>query len=399
MDQPPIPISKPNITAADIETVVETLNSGWIVQGPQVDRFERMWSEFTNIPNCAAVTSCTSGLSLAIQALAIKPGDEVIVPAFTWVATANAVQLAGAKVVFCDISPETFNLDLGSLREKISARTKAIMVVHLFGLSADMTAIKDLTKNRNIKIIEDAACGFGAFFNGHHVGALGDISVFSFHPRKAITTGEGGMVCSNDEDLIRQVKAMRDHGSHISDKTRHDSSKPYQLADHEVLGSNARMTDIQAALGCSQMRRANQILDHRREIAQFYSSDLQAVSWLKLPLVLDDRFIHGYQSYVCMVREHSTCHEDLSTRIDLINKQHILRNQLMEFLQKNLISTRPGTHSITTLSFFKNLYKLKSEDFIGAFEAHNCSISLPIYSGMHREEVHLVTKLIKGFAV
>ena len=155
MDQPPIPISKPNITAADIEAVVATLNSGWIVQGPQVDRFERMWSEFTNIPNCAAVTSCTSGLSLAIQALAIKPGDEVIVPAFTWVATANAVQLAGAKVVFCDISPETFNLDLGSLREKISARTKAIMVVHLFGLSADMAAIKDLTKNRNIKIIEE----------------------------------------------------------------------------------------------------------------------------------------------------------------------------------------------------------------------------------------------------
>ena len=174
--------------------MLEPLRSGWLVQGPKVREFEEKWSAFTGAPHSIAVTSCTTGLHLAAVALGLEPGDEVIVPAFTWIATANIVEHQQAKVVFCDIDLETFNLDPASLEAAVTPRTKGVIPVHLFGLSADMDATNRIAKQHGLWVIEDAACGFGATLHGRHVGTLGDAAAFSFHPRKAITTGEGGMV-------------------------------------------------------------------------------------------------------------------------------------------------------------------------------------------------------------
>ena len=207
-----VPIARTSLLESEIQSVMEPLRSGWLVQGPKVKEFEDKWSTFTNASHSAAVTSCTTALHLSLAALGFGPGDEAIVPALTWISTANVVEHLGGKVVFCDIDLNTFNIDVKQLAEKINPKTKAILPVHLFGLSADMTPIIALARKHNLWVIEDAACGFGSRYKGQHVGTFGDAGCFSFHPRKAITTGEGGMVTTNSEELITRVRRLRDHG-------------------------------------------------------------------------------------------------------------------------------------------------------------------------------------------
>ena len=177
-------------------------------------------------------------MHLTLAALGIGPGDEVIVPAFTWISTANVVEHLGAKVVFCDIDLVTFNMDVEQIQSKISPRTKAIMPVHLFGLSAEMDSVLAVAQNYDLSVLEDAACGFGAKFKKRHVGTFGDAGCFSFHPRKAITTGEGGMVTTNDESLAEKIRRLRDHGAAMTDLQRHLGARPYLLADHPDAGYN-----------------------------------------------------------------------------------------------------------------------------------------------------------------
>ena len=193
-----VPIARTCLLEDEIEAVLDPIRSGWLVQGPKVKEFEGKWSVFTGAPHSAAVTSCTSGLHLALSAAGIGSGDEVIVPAFTWISTANVVEHTGATVMFCDIDLSTFNIDTKKLEGLISEKTKAIIPVHLFGLAADMGEVNRIAERYGLFVLEDAACGFGATLNGQHVGFMGDAGVFSFHPRKAITTGEGGMVTSSN---------------------------------------------------------------------------------------------------------------------------------------------------------------------------------------------------------
>ena len=199
-----IPIARTFLTELEIESVLEPLRSGWLVQGPKVLDFENKWMDFTGVKNSAAVTSCTTALHLSLATLGFKAGDEAIIPALTWVSTANVVEHLGGNVIFCDIDPKTFNIDVNQLEEKMTPRTKAIIPVHLFGLSADMDPIMAFAKKHGLWVIEDAACGFGARYKGQHVGGFGDAGCFSFHPRKAITTGEGGMVTANDKTFIER---------------------------------------------------------------------------------------------------------------------------------------------------------------------------------------------------
>lgn len=220
-----------------------------VVQGPKVKEFEDKWSAFTGASHSIAVTSCTSGLHLSFAASGFGPGDEAIVPAFKWISTANVVEHLGGKVVFCDIDLETFNIDTAQVESKITDRTKAIIPVHLFGLSADMSPILDLAEKYNLFVLEDAACGFGSKYHGSHVGTLGNAGCFSFHPRKAATTGEGGMINTNDDFLAQKIRRLRDHGAALSDLQRHLGPRPYLLADHSDAGFNQRMTGIQASLG------------------------------------------------------------------------------------------------------------------------------------------------------
>ncbi|MDB2497681.1 DegT/DnrJ/EryC1/StrS family aminotransferase [Alphaproteobacteria bacterium] len=383
-----VPIARTQLTEDEIHSVLGPLHSGWLVQGPKVREFEEKWSAFTGAQHSIAVTSCTAALHLSLAALGFGPGDEAIVPAFTWISTANVVEHLGGKVVFCDIDLDTFNLDVAQLKSKITSRTKAILPVHLFGLAADMAAISDLAKKRHLWIVEDAACGFGSRHKRQHVGTFGDTGCFSFHPRKSITTGEGGMITTQSSELAEKLRCLRDHGAAMSDLQRHMGARPYLLADHPDAGYNQRMTDIQAALGAAQMDRAQAIIQERQRLASRYDAAFANLPWLKVP-ACPEGFEHSYQSYPCLFQPEPYTRES----IPRINQA---RNAWMDELQQAGISTRPATHAVHMLKFYREKYQLKSEDFPNAWAANDCSISLPLFHGMTEAEQSYVIDKVRA---
>lgn len=388
-----IPIARTNLLESEITAVLEPLRSGWLVQGKKVKEFENQWSDFVGVSSSIAVTSCTSALHLSLVALGIGVGDEVIVPAFTWISTANVVEHVGAKVVFADIDISTFNISVKDAESKVTEKTKAIIPVHLFGLAANMKGILDLAKKYSLKIVEDAACGFGAYQGGKHVGGFGNTGCFSFHPRKSITTGEGGMIVTDDIQLGDKLRKLRDHGASMTDLQRHHGPRPYLLADHTEAGFNQRMTDIQATLGVEQMKRALDILDERKKIAHYYLESLASMTWLDMPSV-DDENIHGYQSFPCMFEKNKVINILNSDNISDLETIKNDRNTYMGRLQDKGVSTRPATHAVHTLSYYKHKYKCSPIDFPNAYAAAECSISLPLFNGMKKEEMEYVVKTV-----
>lgn len=386
-----VPIARTSLSESEIQSVMEPLRSGWLVQGPKVREFEDKWSAFTGAKHSIAVTSCTTGLHLSLAAMGIQSGDEVIVPAFTWIATANVVEHLGAKVVFCDIDLETFNLDVQQLASLVTDKTKAILPVHLFGMAADMEPINVFAKQHKLWVVEDAACGFGSRYQGQHVGTLGHTGVFSFHPRKAITTGEGGMITTQDDELAAKLRRLRDHGAAMSDLQRHLGARPYLLADHPDAGYNQRMTDLQAALGSAQMDRAAEIVQERQRLARRYDVAFASLTWLRSP-VQRNGYVHGYQSYPCLFQPESV-------KPDAVSRINERRNSWMDVLQKVGISTRPATHAVHMLTFYRDKYKLKPQDFPNAYAANDCSISLPLFHGMTVEEQDYVIEQVLDSAI
>jgi len=384
-----IPIARTSLTNAEIESVLEPLRSGWLVQGPKVREFEEKWSAFTGAKHSVAGTSCTTALHLSLAALGFGPGDEAIVPAFTWISTANVVEHLGGKVVFCDINLRTFNIDPAQIESKITKKTRAILPVHLFGLAADMKAVLAVARKHNLWVVEDAACGFGAKYQEKHVGTFGNTGCFSFHPRKAITTGEGGMVTTQDANLAEKMRRMRDHGAGLSDLQRHQGAKPYLLSDHPEAGYNYRMTDLQAALGSAQMERAEDIVKERQQLAAKYDEAFQGLNWLQTPVKMAG-YEHGYQSYPCLFQPELINSEKISSI-------HQKRNKWMDSLFQAGISTRPATHAVHMLSFYREKYDLKARDFPNAWAANDCSISLPLFHGMTEEEQDKVIENVLGF--
>lgn len=384
-----VPIARTSLLESELQSVIEPLRSGWLVQGPKVREFEEKWSAFTGAKHSIAVTSCTTGLHLSLASLGVRPGDEIIVPAFTWVSTANVVEHLGAHVVFCDINLETFNLDVQRLATLVTSNTRAILPVHLFGLAADMSAINAFAEHHNLWVVEDAACGFGSRYLDQHVGTLGHTGVFSFHPRKAITTGEGGMITTKDDELAAKLRRLRDHGAAMSDLQRHLGAKPYLLADHPDAGYNQRMTDIQAALGSAQMDRATDIIRERQGLAKRYDDAFKDLSWLRTPVRLDG-YEHGYQSYPCMFQPEHVKEES----IPRINER---RNVWMDKLQRAGISTRPATHAVHMLTFYREKYKWSPQDFPNAYAANDCSISLPLFHGMtFAEQDYVIERVLES---
>lgn len=386
-----IPISKTVFEAIDKETILKPLETGWVVQGPFVKEFEDKWSKFTGSKYSIATSNCTTALHLSLAALGIQPNDEVIVPAFTWIATANAVEYLGAKPVFCDILLETNNIDPSKIEELITKKTKAIIPVHLFGLAADMAPIIAIANKYNLFIVEDAACGFAAKYKGVHVGNFGNTGCFSFHPRKALTTGEGGMIICNTDDLEVKIRAMRDHGASVSDLQRHHGAKPYLLPEFPYLGYNYRMTDIQGTIGSTQMDRASSIFESRNKIAKRYDSLLENISYLRKPFVNSD-YQHGYQAYVCLFMPDKA---GVAT-VDEVNKK---RNLFMEYLQGKGISTRPGTHAVHMLEYYKNRYNIKNTDFENAYVADQCTIALPLFPSLTNEEFDYISAAIRDYSI
>ena len=378
MEKRNIPISLPVTGEQEWMALKEPISSGWLTSGPKVSAFEQAFAKRHQVKHAIAVTSATTALHLALVVLDIKPGDEVIVPAFTWVSTANVVLYQGAKVVFCDIDPRTFNLDPKKLLEKISSKTKAIIVVHLFGLCAPMDEIKAVAGD--IPIVEDAACAAGAAYKEVPAGGLGTIGCFSFHPRKSITTGEGGMITTNDNTLGKRLQVLRNHGASISEEQRHHGPKPYILPDFNVLGYNYRMTDLQGAIGEVQLRKLDSFIDQRKKWAAFYFDTLGNIPWIQFTKFSSD-YKHGWQSFVFLINE---------------DRAPMSRNSIMEELQQAGISTRPGTHAVHMLNFYAKHYNIMPEDYPGAQIANDRSMAIPLHNRMEKADFEYIITCIRN---
>lgn len=385
-----IPITKAIFDQDELTLIQEPLKSGWVVQGKFVKQFEDMFSVMTGARHSVAASSCTTAMHIAVAALGLKPGDEVIVPAFTWIATPNCVEYMGAKPVFVDVDLRTFNIDVDQIESRITPRTKGIIPVHLFGLSADMSPILELARRHGLWILEDAACGFDSWYKRAHVGTFGEFGAFSFHPRKAITTGEGGMLTTGSDELASLARTLRDHGASRSDLDRHEQRYSFLLAEYHHLGFNFRMTDIQGALGVAQMAKADRIMKSRREGAARYDGLLKDVEWLQLPFRHAD-YVHGYQSYVCLFKPEEPTLESCQSMFDR-------RNRIMGALEAGGIVTRQGTHAPPHLDYYAKKYSIAPEDFPNAYMAERLSLTLPLYAGMtEAESAQVVEALILEF--
>jgi perosamine synthetase len=376
-----IQISQPSTGEEEWQATREPLLSGWLTQGPKVAEFERAFATRHNVRHALATSSCTTGLHLILAALGIGPGDEVIVPAFTWVATANVVLYCGATPVLADVQRDTYNIDPAEVARKLSPRTKAVIAVHLFGLCADMDALREVVPAR-VAIVEDAACASGASYRGTAAGGLGLSAAFSFHPRKSITTGEGGMVTTNDEQLARIANMLRNHGAEISEEQRHKGPRPYLLADFNLLGFNYRMTDLQGAVGLVQLSKLDQFIAERERWATWYMERLNSVPWLRMPLRPAEGN-HAWQAFVTYVDER---------------RAPMPRNDLMERLQSAGISTRPGTHAVHMLGYYRQRFGYAPADFPVARDCDACTMAIPLHNRMSADDYRRVVEAIKKIA-
>ena len=373
-----IVISHPDTGEEEWQALREPLMTGWLTQGPKVEAFEKAFAQRHGVKYAFATSSCTTALHLILTALGIGPGDEVIIPAFTWVSTANGVLYCGATPVFIDVDRTTFNIAVTQISKKLNKRTKAILPVHLFGLCADIDAIVEAAPG--ISIIEDAACASGCSYKGRSAGSLGMAAAFSFHPRKSITTGEGGMVTTNNEELAQKVNSLRNHGASISEEERHQGFQPYRLPDFNLLGFNYRMTDLQGAVGIVQLSKLDRFIEERRKWANYYTQELTNVPWLRTPLV-SVGYQHGWQAYVCYIDE---------------SRSPMSRNEIMKTLYAKGIHTRPGTHAVHMLGLYKQKFGFTPDDFPAARDCDRYSMAIPLHNRMTQEDYEFIVKNIKG---
>jgi perosamine synthetase len=309
-----IPITKPALTEEEARAPFESIKSGWVTQGPKVAEFEKAVASYVGAKHGIATTSCTTGLHLALATIGVGPGDEVIVPSFTFIASANAILYTGATVVFCEVDPRTFNADPADIEKRITKRTKAIMPVSQIGLACDIGAINEIGKRHGVDVVEDAAPTIGGTYKGRRVGSNAHQTVFSFHPRKVITTGEGGMILTDDDALADRARKLRAHGMSVSDLDRHKADRPI-IEEYHDLGFNYRMTDIQASIGLVQLRRLNELLRIRVAKAERYNAELAQIKGLEIPYA-PPYATHTYQSYCLrLTKECKVEREDLMTRL------------------------------------------------------------------------------------
>ena len=277
-----VPFARPYFTGDEGAAIAEVVASGWVSQGPRVAAFERAFAARVGAPDAVAVSSCTSALHLALHVSGVEAGDEVIVPSLSFIATANSVWQCGATPVFADVDPLTYNLDPAAVERAITERTRVIMPVHQLGLPADMDPILALAAERGLTVVEDAACAVGAEYRSHRIGSLGPLACFSLHPRKVITTGEGGMIAVHDPDVAARLRRLRQHAMDVSDLARH-SARDVVIEHYPERGFNARMTDLQATLGLCQLEVLDEILEARQRLAERYTAGLAEVPHVDPP--------------------------------------------------------------------------------------------------------------------
>jgi perosamine synthetase len=370
-----IRLSVPSINDDDLAAVARVLKTGFLVQGPEVAKFEASMKAITGSKHAVALTNCTAALQLALLALDVRPGDIVPVTAYSWLSTANVIELCGAQPVFVDIDERTFNMCPDALEatlarltktEDARRRVKAILPVHTFGQTADMTRLLAIAERYGVPLIEDAACALGATWQGKQAGAMGVMGCFSFHPRKALTTGEGGAITTDDEALANRLRALRNHGQ--------DPTAP--SADFIMPGFNTRMTEFQAALGTTQLARLEPVLAGRRKLARAYDA-LLAKSALTAPYVAPGAE-HAVQSYVATLPEAAAPH-----RADLIRT-----------LRERGIETNIGTWHMPLTTYFRTRYGYRPGDFPVADRVFARSLTLPLYDGLTEADLARVVSEI-----
>ena len=356
----------PEMGDDEFQAVQHVLTSGYLVQGQNVQRFEDMVAAYLDVDHIVAVSSGTAALHLALLALGLGPGDEVIVPDFTFPATANVVAHVGARPVLADINLDTFNVDPTQVTALITSRTRAIMPVHLFGLSATMDEVQALAVQHDLWLIEDAACALGADYHGHKCGTMGVLGCFSLHPRKAITTGEGGLVATRDLELACQLRSLRNHGMVVGPEG----------AQFVASGLNYRMTDFQGAMGAVQMGKLIRIVERRRALAAVYDAALADMPWIKRPIEPSGSR-HIYQSYVVLLDEE------------------VERSEIMTALQREGIECTIGTYACHVQPFFRDRYGFQPGDLPKSFDAFRRALTLPLHGRMSEQDIGVVAQALR----
>jgi dTDP-4-amino-4,6-dideoxygalactose transaminase len=371
-----IPIAKPYLTKKEAKAAYDTILTGWITQGPRVAEFEEKFAAYTGAKYAVAVSNCTTALHLAMIVSGIGKDDEVICPSMSYIATANAIKYVGAKPVFAEIDPANYNLDPKDVIKRITPKTKAILLVHQIGMPADIDAFKEIASKYNIKLIEDAACAAGSSYKGSKIGSHSELVCFSFHPRKVISTGDGGMITTNNEAFYNRLKLLRQHGMSVNDRVRHESGKLI-FEDHVEVGYNYRMTDIQAAVGIKQLEKLDWLVGKRRKIAAKYNKAFKEIPFLQLPKEKKGYF-SNYQSYSIYLKEDAP----------------ISRNGLMQALLDAGISSRRGIMTSHRETAYKD--ECMGLSLPVSENASDRSIILPLYVPMKEEEINQVIDSFKS---
>jgi perosamine synthetase len=369
-----IPITRPYVDAEEAQAAGEVVLSGWLSQGQRVQEFESIVASYTGAREAVATTNCTSALHLALLAAGVQKNQEVICPSLSFIATANAILHCGAKPVFVDIDPRTYTVDPSLVEAAISPATAAIMPVDQIGLAADVTAIAEIAGSRGVRVVEDAAPSMGASINGKRIGGLSDFTCFSFHPRKSITTGEGGMITTNETGAAERIRRLRSHAASTSDLARHLGTAT-GLEQYCELGYNYRMTDVQAAIGIVQMTKLEKILEMRRNRARSYGQLLRDMDGLELPFEPEDR-CHTFQSYC----------------IRLTTKKP--RDTVMTELAERGVASRRGVMAIHLEPFYRRIYP---DLHLPLTErAAEQTMLLPLYANMSDDEQLQVVEALRS---
>lgn len=371
-----IPVARPFFGKEEELAVAEVLRSGWVSQGPKVAEFEKRFAEYVGADHAVAVSSCTTALHLALLVSGVGPGDEVICPSLSFIATANAVAYVGATPIFVDVSLDSYNLDPAKVEEAITSRTRAILVVHQIGLPAAMDDVLEISHRRGVRVIEDAACAIGSTYQARRIGAPhAPLACFSFHPRKVLSTGEGGMITTSSEELAGRLRRLRQHAMSTSDLARHSATQ-IVMEHYDEVGYNYRMTDMQAAVGLVQLERLDGFIERRRMLAARYTGALANIPWLIVPQEPGDAK-SNFQSYMARVASDAP----------------ISRDDLMQRLLERGISTRRGIMASHREAPYLN----------GGWEqrlpntacAADFGIILPLFHQMSEEEQNFVIDCIR----